>query len=63
MIEKYAEFVGEQEIDAIYKLAQRLSDLSILHVNSTAAGGRRRGDPATDDPPHERGWGYAPTGR
>ena len=39
MIEKYAEFVGEQEIDAIYKLAQRLSDLSILHVNSTAAGG------------------------
>jgi len=39
MIEKYAEFVGEQEIDAIYKLAQRLSDLSILHVNSTATGG------------------------
>ncbi|MEZ0318572.1 MAG: glycosyltransferase [Pyrobaculum sp.] len=39
MIEKYAQFVGEDEIDAIIKLAERLSDLSILHVNSTAAGG------------------------
>ena len=39
MIEKYAQFVGEDEIDAIVKLAERLQDLSILHVNSTAAGG------------------------
>jgi trehalose synthase len=39
MLEKYAQFVGEDEIDAIVKLAQRLEDLSILHVNSTAAGG------------------------
>ena len=39
MIEKYAQFVGEEEINAIIKLAERLEDLSILHVNSTAAGG------------------------
>ncbi|MEM1598640.1 MAG: glycosyltransferase [Pyrobaculum sp.] len=39
MIEKYAQFVGEDEIDAIVKLAERLSDLSILHINSTVAGG------------------------
>ena len=39
MIEKYIQFVGEEEIDAIVKLAERLQDLSILHVNSTAAGG------------------------
>jgi len=39
MIEKYIQFVGEEEIDAIIKLAERLQDLSILHVNSTAAGG------------------------
>lgn len=39
MIEKYIQFVGEEEIDAIVKLAERLQDLSILHVNSTVAGG------------------------
>jgi len=39
MIERYVQFVGEDEIDAIVKLAERLQDLSILHVNSTAAGG------------------------
>ncbi|MGC8584292.1 MAG: glycosyltransferase [Thermoproteus sp.] len=39
MIERYVEFVGEHEIDAIFKYAEKLKDLSILHVNSTAAGG------------------------
>ncbi|MEM0468058.1 MAG: glycosyltransferase [Pyrobaculum sp.] len=39
MIEKYSQYVGEGEIHAIVKLAERLSDFSILHVNSTAAGG------------------------
>jgi trehalose synthase len=39
MIERYIQFVGEDEVDAIVKLAERLHDLSILHVNSTAAGG------------------------
>ncbi|NAZ33636.1 MAG: glycosyl transferase family 1, partial [Pyrobaculum sp.] len=39
MIERYIQFVGEDEVDAIVKLAERLQDLSILHVNSTAAGG------------------------
>jgi hypothetical protein len=39
MIERYVEFVGEHEINAIFKYAERLRDLSILHVNSTAAGG------------------------
>jgi len=31
--------MGEDEVDAVVKLAERLQDLSILHVNSTAAGG------------------------
>jgi trehalose synthase len=39
MIERYIQFVGEDEVDAVVKLAERLQDLSILHVNSTAAGG------------------------
>jgi trehalose synthase len=39
MIERYIQFVGEDEVDAIVKLAERLQDLSILHVNSTAAEG------------------------
>lgn len=39
MIERYVEFIGEHELNAIIKYAERLKDLSILHVNSTAAGG------------------------
>lgn len=39
MIERYVEFIGEHELNAIFKYAERLRDLSILHVNSTAAGG------------------------
>lgn len=39
MIERYTEIVGEHEIDALVKLAERLKDFSILHVNSTRAGG------------------------
>ena len=39
MIERCIQFVGEDEVDAVAKLAERLQDLSILHVNSTTAGG------------------------
>ncbi|ACP39412.1 glycosyltransferase [Saccharolobus islandicus] len=39
MIEKYVEFIGEHELDAIFKIAEKIKDLSILHVNSTKAGG------------------------
>ncbi|CCC80896.1 glycosyltransferase [Thermoproteus tenax] len=39
MIERYVEFIGEHELNAIFKYAERLRDLSILHINSTAAGG------------------------
>lgn len=39
MIERCIQFMGEDEVDAVVKLAERLQDLSILHVNSTAAGG------------------------
>ncbi|MFN3804472.1 MAG: glycosyltransferase [Pyrobaculum sp.] len=36
---EYIEYVGRQEVEAIYSLAERLQDLSILHINSTPAGG------------------------
>jgi len=39
MIEKYASIVGEQEIDGIVKIAEKLKGVSILNVNSTKAGG------------------------
>lgn len=39
MIEKYSEIVGDDEIDALFKIAAKLKDFSILHVNSTRAGG------------------------
>jgi trehalose synthase len=39
MIEKYASVVGEQEIDGIVKIAEKLKGVSVLHVNSTKAGG------------------------
>lgn len=39
LIEKYSEIVGEAEIDALFRIAEKLKDLSILHVNSTKAGG------------------------
>ncbi|MEM3951060.1 MAG: glycosyl transferase family 1, partial [Saccharolobus sp.] len=39
MIDKYVEFIGEHELDAIFKIAEKIKDLSILHVNSTKAGG------------------------
>ncbi|ARM74951.1 glycosyltransferase [Acidianus manzaensis] len=39
MIEKYTEIIGEDELDGIIKIAERLKDFSILHVNSTRAGG------------------------
>ncbi|AWR96470.1 glycosyltransferase [Acidianus sulfidivorans JP7] len=39
MIEKYTEIIGEDELYGIIKIAERLKDFSILHVNSTRAGG------------------------
>jgi len=39
MIERYAEIIGENELDSIFKIAEKLKGLSILHVNSTPAGG------------------------
>ncbi len=39
MIEKYEKFIGEHELDAIFRIAEKIKDLSILHVNSTKAGG------------------------
>lgn len=39
MIEKYAEIIGENELDAIYRIAEKLKGLSVLHVNSTPKGG------------------------
>ncbi|MFP3345826.1 MAG: glycosyltransferase [Sulfolobaceae archaeon] len=39
MIERYAEIMGENELDSIFKIAEKLKGLSILHVNSTPAGG------------------------
>ncbi|MEM4975679.1 MAG: glycosyltransferase [Sulfolobaceae archaeon] len=39
MIEKYEKYIGEHELDSIFKIAERIKDLSILHVNSTRAGG------------------------
>ncbi|EZQ06576.1 glycosyl transferase family 1 [Candidatus Acidianus copahuensis] len=39
MIEKYEKIIGEDELYAIYKVAERLKDFSILHINSTKAGG------------------------
>ena len=39
MIEKYAEIIGENELDAIYRIAEKLKGLSVLHINSTPKGG------------------------
>ncbi len=39
MLEKYAQIIGEDELDSIIKIAEKLKGLSILHVNSTPAGG------------------------
>lgn len=39
MIEKYSEIIGEEELDSIIKISEKLKGLSILHVNSTPAGG------------------------
>jgi trehalose synthase len=39
MIERYAEIIGENELDNIFKIAEKLKGLSIFHVNSTPAGG------------------------
>ena len=39
MIEKYSEIIGEQELDSIFKIAEKLKGVSVLHVNSTPSGG------------------------
>ncbi|BBD72377.1 glycosyl transferase family 1 [Sulfodiicoccus acidiphilus] len=39
MIEKYAEFVGEESLDSLFRIAQKLHGISVLHVNSTKEGG------------------------
>lgn len=39
MIERFSEIIGENELDSIFKIAEKLKGLSILHVNSTPAGG------------------------
>jgi trehalose synthase len=36
---KYAEIVGEDTIEELYSLAERLPEKSLLHINSTAVGG------------------------
>lgn len=33
------EIIGENELDSIFKIAEKLEGLSILHINSTPAGG------------------------
>jgi len=38
MIERFAEIIGENELDSIFEIAEKLKGLSILHVNSTSAG-------------------------
>jgi len=38
-LEDYAEIVGENEINEIRTLAEKLSDKSVVHVNSTSFGG------------------------
>lgn len=35
MIEKYAEIIGENELDAIFRIAEELKGISVLHINST----------------------------
>ena len=39
MIERFAEIIGENELDSIYRIAEKLKGISVLHVNSTPAGG------------------------
>jgi len=39
MIEKYEKIIGEDELYGLVKIAEKLKDFSILHVNSTRAGG------------------------
>ncbi|AWR99376.1 glycosyltransferase [Metallosphaera hakonensis] len=39
MIEKYAEIIGENELDAIFRIAEELKGISVLHINSTPKGG------------------------
>ena len=39
MIEKYAEIIGEDELDSIVRIAEKLNGVSVLHVNSTPSGG------------------------
>ncbi|QKR00007.1 glycosyltransferase [Metallosphaera tengchongensis] len=39
MIEKYGEIIGESELDSVYKIAEKLKGISVLHVNSTPKGG------------------------
>ncbi|BCU67091.1 glycosyl transferase family 1 [Sulfolobales archaeon HS-7] len=39
MIEKYLPIIGENEMDSIFKIAERLRGISVLHVNSTKEGG------------------------
>jgi trehalose synthase len=39
MIEKYAEFIGQESLQSIIKIAEKLRGVSILHVNSTREGG------------------------
>ncbi|MBU2559559.1 glycosyltransferase [archaeon] len=38
-LKDYAEVVGEDRIDRLYELSEKLSAKSVLHVNSTAIGG------------------------
>jgi len=39
MIEKYAEFIGQESLQSIIKIAEKLRGVSILHVNSMREGG------------------------
>lgn len=39
MIEKFVPIVGEDAVDSVFKIAEKLRGISVLHVNSTPKGG------------------------
>ncbi|MEJ2776591.1 glycosyltransferase [Sulfolobaceae archaeon RB850M] len=39
MIEKFESILGEEELNSIYNIAEKLKGISVLHINSTPAGG------------------------
>jgi hypothetical protein len=39
VIEKFVPIVGEDAVDSVFKIAEKLRGISVLHVNSTPKGG------------------------